>query len=599
MTVEAAQPIDPPEVIRWSRRAWRQLMAFFARFGLYYSFTTIKGRIVTLNVIGVMILVAGMLWLSDTRDALIAARIKSLEIEADIIARSIAQNSTDMADTRNDPLLAMQMQAAGDASGEFPSQQPFEINPEAASKLLRSLIEPTKTHGFIFNSDGASIVDSNKIYTRGQIVRFQQQNRASEEEQDSFVYRYWLKLESFFRSEDVPEFKVNGPRDGKAYYEVKAALESGNVTKMVRVNEAGETILCVAAPIQRGKPVLGALLLTTPGGELDGFVANERLSMLKLAGLVLGVMVLSSVLLAGTIAGPMQRLAGAAESVRRNIKKRTEIPNFGHRSDEIGDLSKAFCEMTTALYRRLDAIESFAADVAHELKNPLTSLRSATDTLAIVKREEDRERLVEIIQHDVKRLNRLITDISDASRLDAELARETRRPVNVAKMLDGICSIVNDIHREGTPEIEMKVDGAPRGAALNGHPLFSIYGHEGRLSQVINNLLDNAISFSPPNGHILVSCRHIAKTKEVEITVEDEGRGIPPENFERIFERFYTDRPEHEQFGQNSGLGLNISRQIIEAHNGRIWAENRMAPSGGKGEPPKILGARFVIRLPA
>jgi two-component system, OmpR family, sensor histidine kinase ChvG len=598
MTVEAAQPVEAPYFVRWSRRAWRQLMAFFARLGLYYSFTTITGRIVTLNVIGMAFLIGAMLYFSNTRNALIDARIKSLEIEADIIARSIAQNSTEIPDTSKDPLLAMQWQIAGETGDEFPSQQPFAINPENASNLLRSLIEPTKTHGFIFNSDGSPIVDSNKIYTRGQIVRFQQQNRSPENERASFIYRYWLRLESFLRAENLPEFKENGPVDGKSYLEVKAALEAGNTNKMVRVNQAGETILCVAAPIQRGKPVLGALLLTTRGGELDGIIASERLSLVKLSTIVLGVMVFLSFLLASTIAGPMRRLADTAESVRRNIKKRTEMPNFSHRSDEIGNLSTAFRDMTTALYRRLDAIESFAADVAHELKNPLTSLRSATDTLSIVKREEDRERLVQIIQHDVKRLNRLITDISDASRLDAELARETRRPVNIAKLLDGMCGIVNDIHREGMPEIELKVEGLPRGAAVNGHPLFTLYGHEGRLSQVINNLLDNAISFSPPAGKILVTVRHIAKSKDIEITVEDEGRGIPPENFERVFERFYTDRPDHEEFGQNSGLGLNISRQIVEAHNGRIWAENRIAPTDhGKGE--KVLGARFSIRLPA
>jgi two-component system, OmpR family, sensor histidine kinase ChvG len=313
------------------------------------------------------------------------------------------------------------------------------------------------------------------------------------------------------------------------------------------------------------------------------------------------VMVASSVAMAGTIAGPMQRLATAAQAVRRNIKERTVIPEFAHRADEIGNLAGALRDMTNALYRRLDAIESFAADVAHELKNPLTSLRSAADTLALVKRQEDREHLVAIIQQDVKRLNRLITDISDASRLDSELARETRRPVNIARMLDGICAIVNDIHREGTPLIELKVEGMPRGAAVNGHPLFTIHGHEGRLSQVINNLLDNAISFSPPGGKIMLTCRHLAKAKEVEIMVDDDGRGIPADNLERVFERFYTDRPEHEDFGQNSGLGLNISRQIVEAHNGRIWAENRhLTVAGEDGQPAqKVIGARFIIRLSA
>ncbi len=574
-------------------------MAKLAGVGLYYRFTTMRGRILALNMVGLLVMGIGLLWLTDTRDALIEARIKSFEVEADIIARSLASNSTDAIDaatTGNDPISSIPLEMN---SSEFPGQQPFQIKPDAAARLLRLLIDPAKTHGFIFDSDGSPIVDSNKIYKPGQLLRVQQASRPSEPEA-SAIYRLWLQVESFFRAETLPEYEPGGPKDGKAYDEVRAALQSGLTTKMVRLNALGETILCVASPIRRGNnPVLGALLLTTPAGELDGIVASERISLAQLFLLVLFVMMVSSLLMAGTIAGPMQRLAKAAESVRNNIKQRGEIPDFTHRSDEIGDLSAALREMTHALYRRLDAIESFAADVAHEIKNPLTSLRSAADTLALVKREEDREHLVSIIQQDVKRLNRLITDISDASRLDSELAREPRRPVNVVRMLDNICSIVNDIHREGTPELELKVEGMPRGAALSGHPMFTVQGHEGRLSQIINNLLDNAISFSPSGGKIMVTCRHVVRSREVEILVEDEGRGIPEDNLERIFERFYTDRPEHEDFGQNSGLGLNISRQIVEAHNGKIWAENRVAGTAPDAEGgPTVIGARFVIRLP-
>jgi two-component system, OmpR family, sensor histidine kinase ChvG len=598
MTIEAAQPAEGSAASE-SHGSWRRLMAFFAQLGLYYSFTTIRGRIVTLNTVGLIVLAIGIFVLSDTRDALIAARIKSFEVEADIIARSLASNSTDAIDastSQDDPIGAIQQETRSSEEIHF---RPFVVNPEAAARLLRALIDPAKTHGFIFDADGTQIVDSNKIYTPGQIVRRQQPIRPAEPER-SVAYRLWLKAEALLRAENLPDYDVSGPKDGKAYREVKTALESNIVTPMVRLNSLGETILCVSAPIRRSQVVLGALLLTTPAGELDDIVAGERLSLFYLFLLVFAVMLASSVALAGTIAGPTQRLAIAAESVRRNIKKREEIPDYSHRSDEIGHLSGALRDMTSVLYRRLDAIESFAADVAHELKNPLTSLRSAADTLALVKRQEDREHLVQIIQHDVKRLNRLITDISDASRLDTELAREARRSVNIARMLDGICAIVNDIHREGNPQLEWKVEGMPRGVALNGHPMFTIQGHEGRLSQVINNLLDNAISFSPPGGKIMVTCRHLAKTKEVEISVQDEGRGIPPENLERVFERFYTDRPEHEEFGQNSGLGLNISRQIIEAHKGRIWAENRVEPAKREGGAPiTIQGARFVIRLPA
>jgi two-component system, OmpR family, sensor histidine kinase ChvG len=603
MAIEAAQPAETSAVVRWGRRFWRQAMATLAGLGLYYRFTSIRGRIITLNLVGLLIMGAGLLYLTDTRDALIGARIKSFEVEANIIARAIAANNNDAIDapmpsTDSDPIGALKLELSDGT--ETGGQQSHVLRSDAAARNLRRLIDPARTHGFIFDMNGMAVVDSNKIYKPGQIVRLQQPVRPAEPEPNAF-YRLWLTAESFFRAETLPEYETGGPKDGKDYDEVRAALEAGIITKMVRLNALGETILCVAAPIRRGdSPVLGALLLTTPAGELDSIVASERVALAQLFSLVFMVMVLSSLLMAGTIAGPMQRLAIAAERVRGNIKERGEIPDFAHRSDEIGHLSTAFREMTSALYGRLDAIESFAADVSHELKNPLTSLRSAADTLSLVKREEDRDHLVSIIQMDVKRLNRLITDISEASRLDAELARETRHPVNVVRMLDGICSIVNDIHREGTPHLELKVEGMPRGAALNGHPMFTINGHERRLSQVINNLLDNAISFSPSDGKIMVTVRHIVRTRDVEIIVEDQGCGIPADNLERIFERFYTYRPGHDEFGQNSGLGLNISRQIVEAHAGKIWAENRIAETTNAGrEAGAVLGARFVIRIPA
>jgi len=298
------------------------------------------------------------------------------------------------------------------------------------------------------------------------------------------------------------------------------------------------------------------------------------------------VTVVLSLILANTIAGPMQRLAAAAERVRHSVKARAEIPDFTDRSDEIGHLSGALRDMTGALYRRIDAIESFAADVAHELKNPLTSLRSATETLPLAKTEESRERLMEIIQHDVRRLDRLISDISDASRLDAELAREDAELVSMDEMLRATVSLFNDIHRDDIPEVVLEIAYAP-----GAHP-YRVNGHDSRLHQVMVNLLENAISFSPPDGRVTVAARRIGN--EIQIAIEDEGPGIPEENLERVFERFYTDRPQ-ENFGQNSGLGLNISRQIVVAHRGRLYAENRPARDASATSG----GARFVIRLPA
>jgi two-component system, OmpR family, sensor histidine kinase ChvG len=245
--------------------------------------------------------------------------------------------------------------------------------------------------------------------------------------------------------------------------------------------------------------------------------------------------------------------------------------------------------MTMALYNRMEAIESFAADVSHELKNPLTSLRSAVETLPLAKTEEAKARLTGIIQHDIRRLNRLISDISDASRLDAELARQDSVPVDIRQLLTTVVSVARDTIAAGGPKIQLHIAPGDPGAYI-------VFGHDGRLAQVVNNLLDNARSFSPEGGTVRVTARPAEDA--VEIIVDDEGPGIRVDQFERIFERFYTDRPEQEAFGQNSGLGLSISKQIVEAHRGTIVAENRTRPGKEPGAPPAILGARFVVRLP-
>jgi len=346
--------------------------------------------------------------------------------------------------------------------------------------------------------------------------------------------------------------------------------------------------------------VLGSLLLSTRGGEIDSIVTAERLAIVRVSLFAVAVTMLLSVLLARTIAGPMHRLAAAADQVRRSVRKRTEIPDFTHRTDEIGHLSGALRDMTRALYRRIEATESFAADVAHELKNPLTSLQSAAETMPLAKNQDERTRLLDIIRHDVRRLNRLITDVSDASRLDAELVRVDAQPVDIAKLLNGIIPVFTDIHRESTsPQPKIILDVAETQDETSG---YVVMGLDSRLGQVITNLLDNAISFSPKRGKIRVSARRVRG--EVEIAIEDEGPGIAPENLERIFDRFYTDRPHEDDFGQNSGLGLNISRQIIIAHGGRLWAENRPleTPPGQRGTrrgAKRSGGARLVIRLPA
>jgi two-component system sensor histidine kinase ChvG len=280
--------------------------------------------------------------------------------------------------------------------------------------------------------------------------------------------------------------------------------------------------------------------------------------------------------------------------VRRGVKSREAIPDFSDRQDEIGNLSVAVRDMTNALYARIEAIESFAADVSHELKNPLTSLRSAVETLPIAKSETSRERLMEIIQHDVRRLDRLITDISDASRLDAELAREDAGKVDLKKFVGDLVAATRDAGGKRKPvEIEFKAGKLPPGMKDSGAKGYTVTGHDLRLGQVITNLIENARSFVPEEtGKITVSLSRVGKL--IMLTVDDNGPGIRADNIDRIFERFYTDRPAGEAFGQNSGLGLSISRQIVEAHGGTLTAENL---SGGK--PGEIRGARFTVTLPA
>ena len=417
-----------------------------------------------------------------------------------------------------------------------------------------------------------------------------------------------------------------GP-DGKAYDEVRVAL-AGGIVPLISVTELGETVISIALPVRREQATLGALLMTAQGSDIDDLIVQERLQIMAIAGLVVAVTAILSLYLAGTIAEPMRRLAVAADRVRKNIKNREQIPDFSERPDEIGNLSRALRDMTNALYSRLDAIESFAADVSHELKNPLTSLRNAASLLPAIKTDSDRQKLVDIINHDVRRLDRLITDISDASRLDAELARETARPVNMASLLGTLCEITRENRIAAGLNIVLSVQGYATPDQYAKAKDYIVSGHDSRLGQVVVNLIENAISFSPKGGSIYISAKKMRENNQIEISVEDEGPGIREENLEKIFRRFYTDRPE--LFGNNSGLGLNITQQIIRAHGGTVWAENRQCPgppaprprrakkqkgAAAHACPPPVCGkeeafacgvmerysygARFVIRLPS
>nr|WP_238245921.1 stimulus-sensing domain-containing protein [Methylobacterium iners] len=568
--------------MKWPRALWQGI-------GRSAS-SSLTRRIVVLNLVGLLALLFGFLYLNQFRQGLIQARVQSLLIQGEIIAGAIASSASVETDAiRIDPDKLLQLQAGegGNAGEDAPSPLAFSLNPERVAPLLRRLVTPTGNRARVYDQEGGLLFDTRTLSARGDQLTIRRQKRNFLEQGWDFVQTRVLGRDLADRPAGTEEV---GPANGRSLKEVQVAL-AGSRGTLVRRNEGGETIVSVAVPIQRSGSLRGALMLSTQGGDIDRVIASERFGLLQVFLIAAIVMLVLSILLAGAIAGPVRRLADAAEKVRLGIKSREEIPDFTKRTDEIGHLSGALRDMTQALYRRIDAIESFAADVSHELKNPLTSLRSAVETLPLAKTDESRGRLMQIIQHDVKRLDRLISDISDASRLDAELARAEARRVDMSRLITTVVSVANERRRPKDALIHLDIE-AP---AADLEMPFAIFGHDSRLGQVINNLLDNARSFSPPDAKVRVALRRVRN--EVELIVEDEGPGIPQDALERIFERFYTDRPE-QGFGQNSGLGLSISRQIVQAHRGTIRAENRPGPADEEGEPT-VRGARFIVRLPS
>lgn len=559
-----------------------RLLSNFRGFLARGRFSSLARRIVAFNVAALFVLLSGILYLNQFREGLIDARRQSLLVQAEIIANAIGQGATAAPGaTVIDPLAIGRILAPppGD-SADVAIEEDVPINPETAAPILRRLVLPTRTRARLYGKEGWLVLDSRQLSASGQIVAFELPPPEGADE-GSFVDRLLQWGYGLLPGRNLERFREAGSQNGMMYEEVTQAL-AGMASSKERVNDRGELIVSVAVPIQRYRAVLGALMLSTRGGDIDRIVRAERIAILQVFLVALGVTILLSVLLAGTIAEPVRRLAQAAETVRRGKNARAQIPDFTGRRDEIGDLSGALRDMTNALYNRIDAIESFAADVAHEIKNPLTSLRSAIETFRLARDEKQKDRLMEIIQEDVRRIDRLISDISNASRLDAELSRSELEDVNVATLLETVCDLFNETGVAGSARVKLEIDpGAP------GREGMVVKGFDTRLGQVVRNLVDNALSFSPEGATVRVSA-----TREpglIVIRVEDEGPGIAPENFERIFDRFHTDRPD--SFGEHSGLGLAISRQIIEAHGGRVFAGNRVKQG-------KVLGARFTVELP-
>lgn len=551
---------------------------------LYRFFTkSLARRIFVSNLLGMLVLLLGIFWLSHNHDWLIAAKRESLRVQGEIVAAAIAASaSLDTDRITFDPERLTETPVT-----KFPFRDDafaaFELSlrPDKVGPVLRRLIQTThNTRARIYDRDGELIVDTSQVGTGVQ-------NRP-DPAQRIRTKTPWTRLLSYIDSSDLPLYREIGAANGNAYLEVRQALQGRTPLPMLLIDEGGEQIVSLAVPILRRNATLGALLLSTRPGEVDELLVKERWIILTLAVMAFLTTLMASTLLTRTIAGPVHRLSAAAEQVSQSINARAELPDYSQRPDEVGQLSEAVRRMTEALYRRIEAADTFAADVAHELKNPLAAVRVMAETLVTyAKTPEQRDHLIGEIQVELERLNRLITEVSEASRLEADIERQTNTLFDLATVLRDVVDVLSDLHAPRDRTITLDIE-----TRFGGSNALMISGHSGRVARVVTNVLDNALSFSPAGGRVRLAARLVGT--EVEFTVEDEGPGIPENKLDDIFTRFYSDRPDSDQItGKNSGLGLSISRLIVNGHGGRIWAENRRRSGGA------VIGARFVVRLPA
>lgn len=515
-------------------------------------------RILLINLAAPISLVLAFLYLDQFRLGLIDSRLTSLSYEANLIAGALGESAIS------------------------PEEFTPALDPELARQLLRRLSAQSSARARLFSSEGDLLADSRLLLAagRGVVTRQLPPPEIDTPWERTLVGIYDSINAAFMTTLDLPKYVELPFTHANDYPEARRALQ-GDEESRLRDLGGGRILLSAAVPVQGLRKVVGALMLSVDSAEIDTRVREERLAVLKIFAAVLGFTVLASLYLAGVIVRPIHRLAEAAERIRaaKGRIAHLHIPDFSNREDEIGDLSAVLRAMTAALSQRLDAIERFAADVSHEIKNPLTSLRSAMETFERTDKPELQQRLLKVMQDDVRRMDRLITDISGASRLDAELARTEAAPIDIALMLRSVIDTYA-MRPEATQAARFELKLIEPGPYLAP-------GFESQLGQVARNLIDNAISFSPPGGIITVSVRR--EPRHVVFSVADEGPGIPAENLESIFDRFYSERPSSEAFGLHSGLGLSIARQIVQSLGGRIHAENR---------DDGVTGARFVVRLP-
>ncbi len=512
------------------------------------------------NFVGLGTLVLGVLLLSELRAGLTDAQFRNLRTQGELIANLLIETGT----VQGDPA-------------------PY-INEPAAREVLRRLLPPIAEGARpgaaggprvrVFAGDGATIADTDVLY-----------DRLDETPLPQVGVRPNFRSSIGRAAERVEYLRLTPWRPTITLTEERRRAMAGEIARGERLNESGERVVSVTLPIKRVQAVLGTV--TVESADVERILVAERVSMIPFMLGATIIIFLSSLLLTLLIAQPLRRLAAAADRLRITGATRLSLPDVARRTDEIGALAQSLEAMTGALADRIDANERFAADVSHEIKNPLASIRSAVDTALAVPDQGRQTQLLGIVAQDVKRLDRLITDIARATRIEAETARGDLGVVDLGALLENL----TDAYAPSPEETANVTIAFKRPAPTDA----IVLGQEGALGQVFRNLIDNARSFSPDGGRVIVAA-DVVRAKEgafVRASVEDQGPGIPPENLETVFDRFYTQRPEGTAFGGNSGLGLSIARQIVTAHRGRIYAQTVAGPIS-KGR----RGARLVVELP-
>jgi len=524
-------------------------------------------RILLVNILPLVLVVAALLYLNQYQNGLLEAEVSALREQARVFAGALGESAVSLTNPKDPKLI-----------------------PDIARPLLYRLTDPTPdADARLYSPDGSVIVDSRVREEPGGAIKTEPLpppvSYGPIFGTIGWIYDQALSLLPHQAPEPLmdttPGAGIEWQPDVKEELRLNSTGQSNQMPPYIRRTKDGRLLVTVAEPVEHDHHTVGIVLLTREAREVDASVFAVRISILELFVLALAVTVLLSWYMSRTIARPILRLADAAREMREGQGRAGGVPpTLLARRDEVGALASALSDSAEALWARMDAIERFAADVAHEIKNPLSSIRSAIETLRRIEDPVRQRQLLAIMAQDVTRLDRLISDVSDASRLDAELSRIAAERIDIVPLLRALADL---------DEATRDTDNDPK-LVVEAPASLMAWAVEDRLVQVLRNLIANAQSFSPPRGRIWLRAREV--NGQVELSVEDEGPGIPEANLEHVFDRFYSERPKAERFGQHSGLGLSISRQIIEALHGWIGAENRKDSVG------EVMGARFVVRLP-